>query len=435
MQDHRDFVVGPLAHLGGDTARVTTDQAALDLLDEPRGLVLALGAGEPWHQVGRLVERDVAALGDQQRVVAGAGHLTPERAHLGGRLEVEVAGVELEPVGVGHRLAGLDAEQDLVGLGILFERVVQVVGGDHRDGQLAGQLDQVGMHPSLDAEAVVHQLAEEALLAEDVLQLAGHPLGTGVVADAQPGLDLAGGTAGGGDQALAVGLDQLAVDARLVEETFEAGQAGEPEQVVHALGGLGQQRHVRERATAGDVVLAALGPADPGALEAAGAWRDVGLHADDRLDPGGLGLLPEVVGPEHVAVVGHRQRRHLHPSGLGEQVLEPGGAVEHGVLGVHVQVHERVGRAVSHRGRTPLRTNASERRQALGEGATGPYERGSPAETESFTALGQFRRGGERSQQARRVDSGAGIWIRRRPTVDGPASTTVGPSGRRLRRR
>ena len=88
---------------------------------------------------------------------------------------------------------------------------------------------------------------------------------------------------------------------------------------------------------------------DPGAVEAVGARGEVGLDADDRLDPGGLGLLPEVVGAEHVAVVGHRQRRHAHPGGLGEQVVEPGRAVEHGVLGVHVQVHERV--AGSHAGR------------------------------------------------------------------------------------
>ena len=70
--------------------------------------------------------------------------------------------------------------------------------------------------------------------------------------------------------------------------------------------------------------------------------RDVRLHADDRLDAGRRALRVEVVGAEHVAVVGHRQRRHAHPGRLGEQLGQPGRAVEHGVLGVHVQVHERV---------------------------------------------------------------------------------------------
>ena len=48
---------------------------------------------------------------------------------------------------------------------------------------------------------------------------------------------------------------------------------------------LGQQRHVGEGAAAGDVVLAALGPAHPLAVEARRVRGEVGLHADDRLDP------------------------------------------------------------------------------------------------------------------------------------------------------
>ncbi len=42
------------------------------------------------------------------------------------------------------------------------------------------------------------------------------------------------------------------------------------------------------------------------------------------LTPCGCGLLPEVVGAEDVAVVGHRQGRHAHPAGLGEQVVDAG---------------------------------------------------------------------------------------------------------------
>ncbi len=96
-----------------------------------------------------------------------------------------------------------------------------------------------------------------------------------------------------------------------------------------------------ERAAARDVVVATVVPAHPAPLVAAGARREVGLHADDRLDPGRAGLGVEVVGAEHVAVVGHRQRRHAELGVAGEQLGQPGGAVEHGVLGVDVQVHER----------------------------------------------------------------------------------------------
>src|ERR1022692_4100754 len=39
--------------------------------------------------------------------------------------------------------------------------------------------------------------------------------------------------------------------------------------------------------------------------------------------------------------VGHRQVRHALALDLREQVLQPGRPVQHGVLGVHVQVSER----------------------------------------------------------------------------------------------
>ena len=64
---------------------------------------------------------------------------------------------------------------------------------------------------------------------------------------------------------------------------------GEPEQVVHALGGLREQRHVGVGAARRDVVGAAVVEVDALALEAGDVGGGVGLHADDRLDPRRLG--------------------------------------------------------------------------------------------------------------------------------------------------
>ena len=167
----------------------------------------------------------------------------------------------------------------------------------------------------LDGQAVVHHLGVEVLLAEDVLEVGRRLPGAVLLAGAQPHVDLARRAAGRGDQALAVALEQVAVEARLAVLALEAGQRGDAEEVVHALRGAGQQGHV------GVGGLAAVGPAvtllveelvaevERRAVEAR-AGRVVALHADDRLDPGRVGLLVEVVGAEHVAVVGHRQRRH-----------------------------------------------------------------------------------------------------------------------------
>ena len=164
--------------------------------------------------------------------------------------------------------------------------------------------------------------------------------------------------------------EQLAVHPRLLEEAVAPGAGAEPEQVVHPLRRLAQQRHVRVGAARADVVRAAAVEVDALALEPGDVGREVGLDADDRLDPGGLGLLVELVGPEHVAVVGHRHRRLAQLGGPLGQLGQARGAVEHGVLGVHVQVDEGVLAArhgpVSPQGRRVAGTPMSRRRRGTG---------------------------------------------------------------------
>ncbi len=165
-------------------------------------------------------------------------------AHLGARLEVEVARVEAEPLRVVHGRAGADAQQDVVRVGVGRVHVVQVVGGDQRQVEGAGDAQQVLAEPALDGQPVVHELAEVVAGAEDVAGVGGDGERAVVVARLQPPVDLAARAAGGADQPGAVALEQLPVEARLVVVALEAGQRGQPEQVVHARGGLGPQGHV-----------------------------------------------------------------------------------------------------------------------------------------------------------------------------------------------
>ena len=197
LDDDVQLVVRLLAHLVGDPVGVPVPQAGVDLLDQPAGLVLPRRAGVLGHEVRVGVEGDLAPLGDQQGVVAGVRVLGEEPAHLLRGLQV-VAGAGEREAGaalVVGRLkqggAGLDGQQRLVGLRVVLVRVVQVVGGDQRDLQFLRQPQQVRGDPALDVQAVVHQLAEVVLLAEDVLVLGGRLLGLGVLAQPQPGLDLA----------------------------------------------------------------------------------------------------------------------------------------------------------------------------------------------------------------------------------------------------
>ena len=67
----------------------------------------------------------------------------------------------------------------------------------------------------------------------------------------------------------------------------------------------------------------------------------VGLGADDRRDAAFAALLVEVEDAVHVAVIGDRQSGLAVGHRGGDQVADPRRSVEHRVLGVGVQVHER----------------------------------------------------------------------------------------------
>ena len=306
--------------------------------------VSPVGDVEQRHQVPGL-ERDVGPLGDEQRgVAAGLPFLVGERrAHLLRGLQVVARAVELEPAGIGHVGPGLHAQQHLVRLRVRLDRVVRVVGDHERQVQLFRDAPQAVADPLLDAEPVVHDLDEEVAGPEDV------PVGGGrldrlrVLAEPEPGLHLAARAAGGRDDSPGVRGDQLAVHPRLAEVAFQRGQGGQPEQVVHALGGLREHGHVRVGARAGHVVVLLRRGAPAHRLAVPAVLRgDVGLDADDRLDPGLGGLGPEIVGPVEVAVVGHGHGGHALALALGEHVLQPRGPVQHRVLGVHVQVRKPI---------------------------------------------------------------------------------------------
>ena len=80
--------------------------------------------------------------------------------------------------------------------------------------------------------------------------------------------------------------------------------------------------------------------ADGAALGEAAARRDVHLASENRLHPALLGMVVKDHRRKHVAVLGHRERRHFQPGGLIEQLVDAARPIEQRKLGVQVKVNE-----------------------------------------------------------------------------------------------
>ena len=164
-----------------------------------------------------LAERklQIAALGDLAGVLDRLGIVGKQRRHLLGRTKVEALRLIAHAVFVVHGLARLDAEQNIVRVGIFFSKIVRVVRHDEREPRLLVQAQDALVDDGLIADAVVLQFEVKVLGGKDFRQCQGIFLGTVVVAIAEPSRDLTGETRRERDEALGVLAQKIQVDARL----------------------------------------------------------------------------------------------------------------------------------------------------------------------------------------------------------------------------
>ena len=269
------------------------------------------------------LELDVQPLGDldarpeRVRVVREVG------GHLGRRLEIELVRVELPAALVLQRVAGLDAEQRLVGPRVLVAQVVDVAGRDEREARVGRELREERVDPRLLREPRVLDLDVDVVAPEHLREPV--QVGRGVLWTTflQGFTDAAGEAAGQRDEPLRVRLEMVPVDAGLVVVALEVAGRRELDQVPVALVGLGQEGQVRVALLLSGRVVA-----------------DVDLAADERLDSLLLRVLVELDGAGERAVVGERDGGHLELGRAGGEVRDPAGPVEDRELGVDVEVDE-----------------------------------------------------------------------------------------------
>jgi hypothetical protein len=251
--------------------------------------------------------------------------------HFGCGFDVELGVVGVAALQVLEVAVEADAEEHAVREGVLAMVEVAVVGRHQRDPGGGGQLREAGAHELLVRRAVVLDLEEVALAAEDLAVLLGRRAGgLGVAVEQQPG-HLPRQAGRERDQPLRVLGEQALRDPRLVVEAFEVAGADQAHEVLVAAVVLGQQHEVV-------VGLAAPGH---GRAVAVVAGRDVDLAADHRPDASLQGGAVELQRTEDVAMVGDRHRRHAQGGDLSGQLRDPDGGVEQRVVAVHVEVHER----------------------------------------------------------------------------------------------
>ena len=122
-----------------------------------------------------------------------------------------------------------------MGSSVALLRVMDVVRRDQRNPQVPGGFDQHGVDPTLLGQAVVLELEEETVRAEDVPVGGDGVAGSPSLAGQEQPRRLRRQAAGQADQSGRSFGQQLLVDPGPVPEAFQVGVGDEPEEVPVAL--------------------------------------------------------------------------------------------------------------------------------------------------------------------------------------------------------
>ena len=323
----------------GGSVRVAAPESLLADLGQVFVGVHAAG-GLVARQVGLPeLQRNVAHIGDYAGIGQRLGGNVPgqadeQRLHLLRTLDIVGVVLHPQPLFVPDRSVGLDADVDVLQVGLVLMHVVGVVGGHQRQPIFKPGVLRQPQQPLVDLVQlryvlVALQLQEISFTEQLAVPASGLDRAVVVPIGQQPG-HLGGGTARQADQARAVFLQQALVDARAVVEALDVGLGDQLHQVAVAGVVAGQQHQVRRAPLRGVLLVPAV-------------MGDVDLATYDGLDAsveaGGVKVHHTIEG----AVVGDGQRIHAQLARAFDQLGDAADAVEHAVFGVDVQVGKRQG--------------------------------------------------------------------------------------------
>ena len=267
----------------------------------------------------------VALFCNFRRVFAGFRHHGEQVIHFICSLDVKFVGLELHAVGILNGLAGLDAQQDGLHLGIFLAQIVGVIGGRHGDAGFPRQLDELRQNDVVLFQPMVLQFDVIIAFSEQIPIPQGRGLGP-LVVPGQNGLrHLTGQTGRQADKALVILFQQLLVHAGLGIKALHERCRDHLDQVFVAGLILAQQDQM---VVAVDLVH----------LVKTGAGSYIDFTADDGLDARLFGCLIELHTAVHDAVVGAGNGGLAAFLDAVHQLVDAAGTVQQTVFRMDVQV-------------------------------------------------------------------------------------------------
>lgn len=310
--------------VGGAVGAVAVDEAFFAEVAEVGGRGVPVGDFKDREVISFGVEVDITHFGDKEAVFEGTGDVAKEGGHFGVRFEIIFLVGEAEAFGVVDRGAGLDAEQDIVGSGIIGTGIVDIIGGEEAEVIAGGHVDERFVDFGEFRDAMFLEFDEEAVWAEDVEIFAHEGVG-GVHIAVHDGLgDFGGETAGGGDYSFAVAIEEVVVDAGFVVVAIELGRGGDLEEVEVAGLVLGEEEHV-------EAVFVVVGVAVGHA-----AGGDVGFETDNRFDAPVFAGTVEGHGAVHGTMISEGDGGLVELFGVFDEFVDTAKAIEEGEFTMNV---------------------------------------------------------------------------------------------------
>ena len=243
-------------------------------------------------------------------------YILEDATHLLRALEKQLIAFGSQPLRIVERRVRLNAYEEILGGRIFLSAVVHVVRRHQRQIKRPREPDEITVDSNLIGEPMVLQLYVETTRTEDFGELA-RVVASGVRPVVEVVIrDWATEAGGCGNNPIAMFGQHLQVHSGPIVVALELSECGELQEVSVTSLVLGEKQEMVRLSLAG----------------AGATFGQVGLDADDRVQPGGSCRAVPLHGPIHDPMVGNRNVLNSQFAGAGRVLLRPSHPVEERIL-------------------------------------------------------------------------------------------------------